>query len=529
MGNGEVSRSVHCGHCGARLPKEWAAQAEREQPPCPSCGSQSVNAASKVVDKPRTTDRGREVRNETRLADWLRDRSPQEGVVVAVRAALRCMWAPICESGDPERLSLIAYRVCLLGVIAASEMRESMAPSPTLVQVCAETQNYDGEVLALCRALIRVLLSVERGSSEQSQAFADVARCAADIVSWPGDAEDSWDELNLDVQTLGEGTMTTVMESRLFSQNASKYVLDEVTHSNSRYREHGLEFMADWYETIVNGHVQDVGLLREIAGLPERDWAQGVEHVGAMISGIEMGRRLRDATPLAEEIVFDDRLGKLRVEPIRMVPVDLYETGLEKLRDAVSDARRASERSNSYTVLDPTLGILERTLSTYAGNAQRVHDDQLLASKRILQLIDDGYVPEDHEVVSLLQVLNTNAVDIRAAVPEVALAVKKRSEVRIRELDAEDRDRIQSTIEAIALNSEESLAQELREDERATFRNEDVQVNVESSYRITSRLARVAKMVREWEEIANFADKYGPMISSLGTDLVKSLQKFIGL
>lgn len=521
--------NAQCGHCGARLPKEWEAQAECERTPCPSCGLLSMKIASEVVDTPPTSDRRREVRNEKQLADWLRDRSPQEGVVVAVRAALRCMWAPICESRNPERLSLIAYRVGLHGVIAATELQESLAPSPALAQACSETQVYDGEVLALCRALLRVLANVERDYLEQSQAFADVARCAANIVTWPADAEDSWDELILDAQTLGKITVGTVMGSKLFSQNASKYVLDEVTHSNARYREQGLGFIADWYETIVNGRVQDLGLLREIAGLPERHWAQGAKQVGATISEIEMGRRLRDVTPLAEEIVFDDRLGKLRVEPVRMVPVDLYETGLEKLRDAVSDARRASESSNSYTVLDSTLGMLERTLSTYAGNAQRVHDDQLLASKRIQQLIEKGYVPEDQEVVSLLQVLDTNAVDIRAAVPEVALAVKKRREVRIQELDAADRDRIQSTVEVIALNSEESLAQEMREDERATFGGEDAEVDVESPYRLTSRLARVAKMVRELKEIADFADKYGPMISSFGIDLLRVMQKFIGL
>ena len=241
-------------------------------------------------------------------------------------------------------MSLIGFRVCLLGVIAASEEGRTNAPSAALVRACSETQSYDGEVLALCRALTRVLMSVEGESSERSQAIAEVARCAADIVAWPADHKDSWDELNSDIRTLGEGTATAVMESRLFSENASKYILDEVTGSNARYRKHGLGFLADWYEPIVNGRVQDVEMLREIAGLPERDWALGAEHVGEMISAIEVGRRLREATPLAEEIVFDDRLGKLRVEPIRMLPVNLYATGLDKLRDAVA-GRSSSERA----------------------------------------------------------------------------------------------------------------------------------------------------------------------------------------
>ena len=158
-----------------------------------------------------------------------------------------------------------------------------------------------------------------------------------------------------------------------------------------------------------------------------------------------------------------------------------------------------------------------------------MHDDQLLASRRIVGLVDEDYVPEDHEVASLLQVLDTNAIDIRAAVPEVAVAVKKRSEVRIRELDTEGRNRLQSTVEAVALNSDESLAEEMREDERATFGAGDAAVNVESPYRLASRLGRAAKMARDLDSIAGFADKYGPMISSLGNDLVKLLGKLVGL
>ena len=319
------------------------------------------------------------------------------------------------------------------------------------------------------------------------------------------------------------------MEFQLFSENASKYILDEVIGSNDRYRGVGLAFLADWYESIVNGQVQDLEMLREIAGLPEKDWVRGSDHIAEMISAIEAGRRLREATPLAEEIVFDDSLGKLRVEPIPMLPPDLYDTVIDKMRDAVADTRRVSERSNSYGALGSTLEMLERTSSKYAGNPQRVHDDQLLASRKIQSLIDEGYVPEDHEVTSLIQVLDTNAVDIRAAVPEVAVAVNKRSEVRIREVDEASRDRIKLTVKVVALHSDEALAEELREDERATFGTEDGTGDVESPYRLASRLARAAKIVQDLDKVAEFGEKYGPLISNLGKDVVKFLGGFVGL
>ena len=471
----------------------------------------------------------RVVQNQAELMGWLRDRTRQDGVVVAVRMALRCLWAPICMSKGWEQSSLISFRVCLLGVIAANEEGRAEAPSPALIEACGEGQSYDEDVLSLCRALISVLVSVEGNSSNRLKAITEVARYSAEIVSWPADHKDAWDELNSDVQSLDESTARTVMGSPLFSENASKYILDEVIHSNERYRGVGLAFLADWYESIVSGQLQDLEVLREIAGLPEKDWARGSDHIAEMISAIEAGRRLREATPLAEEIVFDDSVGKLRVEPIPLLPPDLYDTVLDKMRDAVADMRRVSERSNSYGALGSTLEMLERTSSKYAGNPQRVHDDQLLAAREIQNLIDEGYVPEDHQVARLIQVLDTNAVDIRAAVPEVAVAVKKRSEVRIREVDEASRDRIKLTVEVVASHSDEALAEELREDERATFETEDGTDGVESSYRLASRLGRAAKIAQDLDKVAELGEKYGSLISNLGKDVVKFLGDFVGL
>ena len=125
--------------------------------------------------------------------------------------------------------------------------------------------------------------------------------------------------------------------------------------------------------------------------------------------------------------------------------------------------------------------------------------------------------------------LDTNAVDIRAAVPAVAAAVKKRGEVRIRELEPAGRDRIRSAVDAVASNSDESLAEELREDERATFESEDAPVDVESPYRLVSRLAAVARTVRSLEQIVGFAERNGPLLLSLGNDLLPPLAKLVGL
>ena len=94
----------------------------------------SVNDRLEIAETLQPGKGGREVRNETQLADWLRERPPRDGVVIAVRAALRCLWAPICSARDKEPFSLIGFRVCLLGVIGASEEGRTNAPSAARVQ-----------------------------------------------------------------------------------------------------------------------------------------------------------------------------------------------------------------------------------------------------------------------------------------------------------------------------------------------------------------------------------------------------------
>ena len=474
--------------------------------------------------------RATQVGSEEALTRWLLDRPTQHSLAIAVRAALRCLWFPICESRHSEQLSLVGFRLCALGVLGATdEHAQPRTPSRQLSRSTNQKQWHRSQSATLWRDLSRVLMSVQREPQEFADAVVDVARHAADIISNPADPEDSWAELHADVDAIFDLPSDTLMRIELFSPSASQYILDEVNHSNRRYREHGLTFLADWYESIIGGHV-DTELLREIVGIRDADWAQGAERVAKLIAAIEVGRRLRDATPLAEEIVFDDHSGKLRVDPVRMLPPSLYDTGLEKLQDAVDDARAASKQHpNSYTALHPTLEMLDRTLTKYRGNPQRVHDDQLLAIRKIERLVDDSYVPDDEEIASLVQVLDTNAVDIRAAVPAVTVAVQRRSEVRFRELDPAGRDHIHSAVEAVASNSEESLAEEMREDERATFEPERSAQDVESPYRLASRLAAVARTVRSLDRIVGFAERHGPMVASVGNDLLQILTKFIGL
>lgn len=503
-----------------------------ERPPCPTCGSMKMRVSESVEDRIQLGAAADAIPGGTKesLALWVAENPKQHGISIAVRAALRCLWFPICEKRNSEQLSLIGFRLCVLSVLAASdEHAQPRIPLRQLSRLTNQKQSHRSEAATLWRDLSRVLVSVGLEPSKFADAVVDVAQDAANIISLPANPEDSWAEIHADIDVMSNLPDQALVKTELFSPSASKYILEEVNHSNRRYREHGLSFLADWYESIIAGRV-DTELLREIVGIPDAEWEQGAEHVAELITAIEIGRRLCDATPLAEEIVFDNRTGKLCVDPVRMLPTDLYDTGLEKLRDAVNDARLASNRNpNSYTALHPTLDMLDRTLTEYSGNPQRVHDDQLLAIRKIKRLVDNSDVPDDEEIASLVQVLDTNAVDIRAAVPAVAVAVQKRSDVRFRDLDLAGRDRIHSAVEAVASYSDESLAEEMREDELATFDPDRPVQDVESPYRLASRVAAVVRTMRSLVQVVGFAERHGPMVASLGNELLQALTNFIGL
>ena len=475
-----------------------------------------------------------QIKNQVQLNDWLRTQAPQDSLAIAVRVMLRCMWAPITHSKDADYLSLVAFRTSILGMIAAKETATGRPPSPSrgLKLMAAKKHPQHSEMLSLCRSLLRCL-ETARGHcrADYPDAVADVATIAAAIIVLPADESDSWDAIASDVQVLGSGDRLSLMESPLFPHTkGQQWLMDEVNHSQSRYRKLGFGFVADWYKRVVDGVPLELQWLREVAELPDNDWTQDTKHIADRIAEVEDRRRLREATPLAEEIVFDDESGTLRIRPMPMLPQDLYYTGLDKLRDAMEDIRKANIRdTNSYTALDPAVRLLERTLARYADNPQRVHDDQLLAHRRIRKLVDHDVIPDDDEVGALLQILDSNAIDIRAAIPQVELAVKKRTRVRVRELEEDEITRVRAAIEDVARHSDDALARDMRDDERDIFTAGAAAVGVESPYRAVSRLASAKDAVRPRRDDERPVGLRDALARSLGHSPSSLLLKLLGL
>lgn len=131
-------------------------------------------------------------------------------------------------------------------------------------------------------------------------------------------------------------------------------------------------FWIDWYQRIVNGRPQNWKMLEEIALIDPKDWDNGAEHVNALISEIQ-ARYLREATPYSEKIEVNPDTGNLRSVPTTMENERLYQTALDRVRDALYDLRPNGELAQHHAGLEKVAKRLDRTLRTYAVNPQRVH------------------------------------------------------------------------------------------------------------------------------------------------------------
>ena len=126
---------------------------------------------------------------EDDLARWIVDRTRQHALAIAVRAALRCLWYPICERRHWEEFSLIGLRLCALGMLnAIDENAQPRLPSRQLIRLLDRKQWSETESVKLWRALTRVLLSIDIDPPEFTEPVVNLARHAADIISMPADS-----------------------------------------------------------------------------------------------------------------------------------------------------------------------------------------------------------------------------------------------------------------------------------------------------------------------------------------------------
>ena len=195
------------------------------------------------------------------------------------------------------------------------------------------------------------------------------------------------------------------------------------------------DFWRRWYDGLLQGRPLNQ-LCQNIALIPSDDWNQGPGHIAGRIAAIELAHN-QQATPLAERVEWVPDTGRIRVTPVPMDNTDLYNTVIDKLRDALVDIRPDGRLGNTRAALADPLALLERTLKTYADNPQRVHDDMAMALAEIRRLVEAQEVDADLRVNRLVRTLDDNILDIEGGMPEVRATVQARLALRFQRLGKE--------------------------------------------------------------------------------------------
>lgn len=145
----------------------------------------------------------------------------------------------------------------------------------------------------------------------------------------------------------------------------------------------------------------------------------------------------------------------------------LYQTALDRVRDALDDLRPDGDLAQHHSGLNKVVKRLDRALERYHENPQRIHDDFLLSVKQINTLVESTEVANDEDVDALKSSLVTGADDIRAADAEVKASVAARVALRLEEMRDEDTKVIAEGVEILAETAEGALKDGLFEDANA--------------------------------------------------------------
>ncbi|WP_185804891.1 hypothetical protein [Pontivivens nitratireducens] len=290
----------------------------------------------------------------------------------------------------------------------------------------------------------------------------------------------------------------------------------------------GYTFWIDWYDGLLQGRAQNWDMLRDIALIAPDVWDEGAEAVAVEIAKIE-ARYVEQATPLAEDIVWNPERRRLHVVPRPITEVSLFNTILNTLRNAVADMRAALAASNSLYEMANVLPQLDRLLAQYADDPQQVHDDMLRAILDIDMLIVENPLLDSRAVRKLRNTLESNATNVRAWVPDVEKAVLARTALQLREMSDLQQQQLRTITAEIVAISDGELATMLPADLELVLDNtvpSDDPKRVMAAHRYASRASRSIAEARrngvvfvksgsEMFGIYTFAEKAGELLARL--------------
>ena len=336
-----------------------------------------------------------------------------------------------------------------------------------------------------------------------------IIECSISAFSILGDTSLLMDAIVDDLERLSSGEdRENVLRTPLWRSTDAAHALEIWDVARKRMvKWDGFDFWIRWYEALLVGPSIPSNFLDKIARINNKNWNEGFEQIASIIGGFELSN-IQEISPLAEVIEWVPSKQKVQAVPIPMNNQVMWNTIVDKQRDALEDICPGGQLKQQHTALEGAVGRLRRSMAQYADSPQRVHDDIRNALLEIEQLIEEGSVADDTSLRVFRRTLNTNAVDIMISVPEVEEVVRKRTVGRLALLKEEDRRAMKEAVRLAADNAEEGLGRDLRADanlvlEPANGGGQGEQTEKQdgwrqsAAYRVVSRVSRIVPLLRK--------------------------------
>ncbi len=325
----------------------------------------------------------------------------------------------------------------------------------------------------------------------RSAAFAAFAADAAFAANAAANAAAAWKMIRADCTALATGDVR-LDQTPLWS--GANPVSENWVQTRETLPE-GWDFWRDWYQNALDGVKPNWDMLTEIALIEPADWDKGADHVNGVIADIQLKYAVA-ASPNAEDLIVNDD-GKYQAVPRSELPALTLDDVQNRLRDVLADIRQAQQQeSNQYQPLLAEADLLEGILARYPENALRLFEECTKVAVHIGRKVSDGVLPQKDNLISdITGDVQNSADDIYNFDPEVRKTVDARSNLRFGRLSDGQKADISRLAEAVAKNSVEQFAEELRED--ALVVSGEIEPSAETApdrYRLSSRLLKVAKI-----------------------------------
>ena len=412
------------------------------------------------------------------LRSWLRNRSREDAVMIAHRAAMRVApiyWILVPQELPSKLTELPILCACLIsrvaGIWPTPEIRSAAAAAVAPAAAAADlADNTDSDAAA--RAADAATLAAEAVAFDVDTDIANaavLADAAADAVPV------IWTEIRTDCAAL-EADESLISQPLWANSNIPFANVWQATRQDWSTRGPGWRFWIDWYEDALAGRMPNRDLLTKVALIDPADWDKGIEHVNGLIAEFFFGdegnedqqiNRALVATGNAERLEINQTTGKLRAVPESDLPADDLTDVTDKLKDANEIFNDIASGNEMYANLSPERTLMADAVVRYASRPLRLYDACRRAERRVTAKIKSDELPGHDALISdYTTQLNEAATDIRSRDERVADVVATRVLHKMGDLPGEAIDDFVQAAEEVSASAEGYLAAELPDEAR---------------------------------------------------------------